>query len=289
MNERLNLLLKKHHTSLHQLSKVLGETFIARIRNYVDGRQKTISIADLITLSDYFGVSIDYLVGRSDNLDPEYDSDVRALYEKSYEMWLVHNKGNYIYISTDDRGPFPQYPYNLIEQYTLPLDEPVADQVKVNLEQVIASMLTPREALCVDRYFRQYMTLEDIGREFDVGRERIRQILAKAGRKLRHPSRLKYIMNGLDYKDRINEEYEKRRAELILEEVEHKLNECLDEKPIDILDLSVRSYNCLKRAGIETLGQLRACDIEELMNMRNLGRKSLEEILAKCPELIKEA
>lgn len=289
MNERLNLLLKKHHTSLYQLSKILGETFISRIRNYVDGKQHTISIADLITLANYFGVSIDYLVGRSDNLDPEYDSDVRALYEKSYEMWLVHNKGNKNYISTSDKGPFPQYPYNLIEQYTLPLDIPVADQVKINLEQVIASMLTPREALCVDKYFRQYMTLEDIGREFDVGRERIRQILAKAGRKLRHPSRLKYIMYGLDYKKEIEKRYEERREKHVETEVKRMLETRKDETPIEALDLSVRSYNCLRRAEIYTLGQLRAYSIEGLMKVRNLGRKSLEEILAKCPEIKKEA
>ncbi len=51
------------------------------------------------------------------------------------------------------------------------------------------------------------------------------------------------------------------------------------------LKLSVRSYNCLKRAGINTLKELRNKTPEEMMGVRNLGRKSLEEVLAKLKEL----
>ncbi len=54
---------------------------------------------------------------------------------------------------------------------------------------------------------------------------------------------------------------------------------------IDELELSVRSYNCLKRAGINTVGELTNKTSDDMMKVRNLGRKSLEEVLAKLKEL----
>ena len=54
---------------------------------------------------------------------------------------------------------------------------------------------------------------------------------------------------------------------------------------IDELELSVRSYNCLKSAGINTVEELCNKTSEDMMKVRNLGRKSLEEVLAKLKEL----
>ena len=59
----------------------------------------------------------------------------------------------------------------------------------------------------------------------------------------------------------------------------------LMELPIEEMDLSVRSYNCLKRAGINTVEELTNKTSEDMMKVRNLGRKSLEEVLAKLKEL----
>ena len=56
-------------------------------------------------------------------------------------------------------------------------------------------------------------------------------------------------------------------------------------RAIDELELSVRSYNCLKRAGINTVEELCNKTSEDMMKVRNLGRKSLEEVLAKLKEL----
>jgi len=53
------------------------------------------------------------------------------------------------------------------------------------------------------------------------------------------------------------------------------------EMPIEELDLSVRSFNCLKRAGINTVGELTAKTDEDMMKVRNLGKKSLEEVKEK--------
>ncbi len=57
------------------------------------------------------------------------------------------------------------------------------------------------------------------------------------------------------------------------------------EKPIEDLDLSVRSYNCLKRAGIHSLGELIEKTEEDMMKVRNLGKKSLKEVKQKLEEL----
>lgn len=59
----------------------------------------------------------------------------------------------------------------------------------------------------------------------------------------------------------------------------------VDSMSIDELELSVRSYNCLKRAGINTVGDLRAKTLDELSKVRNMGRKSIDEILAKLESL----
>ena len=56
------------------------------------------------------------------------------------------------------------------------------------------------------------------------------------------------------------------------------------EMSIDELDLSVRSYNCLKRAGINTIGDLTNKTSEDMMKVRNLGRKSLEEVEEKLTQ-----
>jgi DNA-directed RNA polymerase subunit alpha len=51
--------------------------------------------------------------------------------------------------------------------------------------------------------------------------------------------------------------------------------------PIEELDLSVRSYNCLKRQGVNTIGQLTECSEADLLNIRNFGAKSIEEVKDK--------
>ena len=54
---------------------------------------------------------------------------------------------------------------------------------------------------------------------------------------------------------------------------------------IEDLDLSVRSYNCLKRAGIATVDELTQKTEEEMIHVRNLGKKSLQEVKDKIKEL----
>ena len=134
------------------------------------------------------------------------------------------------------------------------------------------------------------MTLEDVGKEFGVTRERIRQVEQKAIRKLRHPANLirmsvvayedyaKLVAENQDLKNKL--EYVEKNA---LPEYEEKK---IEETRIEDLELSVRSFNCLKRVGIRTVGDIvNFSKTRGLEKCRNLGRKSFQEIADKLVTL----
>ena len=73
-------------------------------------------------------------------------------------------------------------------------------------------------------------------------------------------------------------------AEIMVEKDDKGKEKAL-EMTIEELDLSVRSFNCLKRAGINTVEDLINKSEDDMMKVRNLGRKSLEEVLAKLDSL----
>jgi DNA-directed RNA polymerase subunit alpha len=62
-------------------------------------------------------------------------------------------------------------------------------------------------------------------------------------------------------------------------------SESVLDTPIEELDLSVRSYNCLKRQGVNTIGQLTECSEQDLLNIRNFGAKSIEEVKDKLQQM----
>ncbi|WP_276797964.1 DNA-directed RNA polymerase subunit alpha [Fusobacterium gonidiaformans] len=86
----------------------------------------------------------------------------------------------------------------------------------------------------------------------------------------------------------IGNKMENLRVE-VEEEVENQSSSIKDDINLNIkieeLDLTVRSFNCLKKAGIEEVGQLSKLSMNELLKIKNLGRKSLDEILEKMKEL----
>jgi DNA-directed RNA polymerase subunit alpha len=75
-----------------------------------------------------------------------------------------------------------------------------------------------------------------------------------------------------------------KKTEVMAEPVDDKTDQ-VREMSIDELELSVRSYNCLKRAGINTVAELCDKTPDEMMKVRNLGKKSLDEVLEKLKEL----
>ena len=78
---------------------------------------------------------------------------------------------------------------------------------------------------------------------------------------------------------------EEARKSNIMVEKEEDYKEKVLEMTIEDLDLSVRSYNCLKRAGINNVEDLSKKTQEEMIKVRNLGRKSMEEVISKLEAL----
>lgn len=151
--------------------------------------------------------------------------------------------------------------------------------------------LTEREQKVLKYKYADHMTYDKIGSLVGgVGGSRVMQIKNKACRKLkigrsRRNLYLTTLMANLKDLEQKKESVQ-RELDLVYEHLgvgdEHlgvgapvKL---FDAITIDELNLSVRSYNCLKRAGILTFGDLKGVDTVRLMKIRNLGVKSFEEI-----------
>ena len=142
--------------------------------------------------------------------------------------------------------------------------------------------------------YKRYMTMVAIGEEYGLRAERIRQIEAKAVRKLRHPSRSKYILMGMEgyinylrdtaVDERLREykkeivTLEKKIAELTDTEYEEEKNE-LENAPLAELDLSVRTFNILYRAGYSTVKELLDADAEKIVSLPNLGLKNFSDLI----------
>ena len=75
-----------------------------------------------------------------------------------------------------------------------------------------------------------------------------------------------------------------QKDEIFREAVIESNNSSIESIQISTLDLSVRSYNCLKRAGFVTLDELANITMDELVNIKNLGKKSVDEIISKLDE-----
>ena len=225
-----------------------------------------------------------------------------------------------------------EYPYNLMAAVN---KEPLTWIMKPEnieaLEEVISSRLTEREQKAINLYYVSKMTLGDVGKEFGLTRERIRQILAKAIIKISQPQYFNYICQGIhtvsDIEEKNNKlierekylaleaaslqqyrsllEIRQHKIELIMEKygIPKNIFEISDEQfikevgnfnylhaPLENLNLSVRSFNCLYRAGINTIDGLidflREKGPKGLIKIRNLGRASYYEILEKVNKYI---
>ena len=160
--------------------------------------------------------------------------------------------------------------------------------------------LTEREQHVLMRRYRDGATLEQVGQELGVLRDRTRQIEGKALRKLRHPARRElYEPVTLEEYHQLRQDYWELmgRYERVKEEaLEEAMRNMYDAEvqiaavkreiaaqematPIEELELSVRSYNCLLRAGVKTVSDLASMPLDKLERVRNLGKKSLEEVL----------
>lgn len=275
----------------------------------------------LCKIADFYQVSLDYLCGRVDNPSLLYSIKVEALLDQSYERYLRMKRPDEIKAGS---GYEASYPYNLLDHVGIEDLEGAlltADQC-AGLE-IALDTLSEREAMAIRLYYGANgapKTLDKVGEEFGLTRERIRQFIASGVRKLRHPSRAKLIIYGKEAYETLIE-CKRREAEIATAKAKlavyardckqleafntviEKVNELRDafmdiadipennEPPesttIDELELSVRSYNCLKRANISTVQELVDYHREHnIMHIRNLGANSFTEIVdavhSKC-------
>ena len=77
--------------------------------------------------------------------------------------------------------------------------------------------------------------------------------------------------------------YRDSEDELAEADAENENN--IEDMKIEELDFTVRSYNCLKKAGVNTISDLTSMTYNELLKIKNLGKKSLNEIIDKMKEL----
>lgn len=209
-----------------------------------------------------------------------------------------------------------EYPENICKDLKITIDNypDIYDDIVESFDKRFSELntYTDREMEIFNLRYKNYYTYEQIGNEIGVSKERVRQILAKAIRKLMRPNvfnrliehETKLEMLNAQETARIREELKNEMSlEVAMDIVAEKfgfeskeaLEECLNnggrfgddrlDMTIEQLDLCVREYNCLRRARINTVGELIALSFEDLMRIRNLGRKSLRGIIEKVHNL----
>ena len=144
--------------------------------------------------------------------------------------------------------------------------------------------LKEKERVALKLRYEEHRTLNAVGDVFSITGNRIRQIIAKALRKLRHPTRSNYITYGYTGYQTMVEQKKRELAGLSSQEERSK-----ELKKIFVTDVSfsVRTMNCLTRSGLHTLGEtadVMRKDPMQLAKVRNLGKKSLLEVVEKLEE-----
>ena len=300
-SERLTALIDRAGISQPQLAQATGIS-LATIHAYCIGKVNP-GLSSLIALADFFAVPLDYLCGRCTEEQAQaildnYNENFMALRRAPHEAYLVSgrkplNARRY----AEYESPWP---YNLVDAIIgKPVDWVLTEDHLEALDYAMR-ILSERERKAVLLYYQHGMNLEDTSREFNVTRERIRQIILKAIKKMRHPSYISALCIGLV----VAQDTEAARSRL--KELETQID-CLEKKlaehkaavnelsgfcaqvpnsltapdtSVFDLGLSVRATNCLWRAGYDTLGKVTdAAEAGQLKAVRNLGMKSLEEIL----------
>ena len=157
----------------------------------------------------------------------------------------------------------------------------IIDFSENNIIDLLNNVLTglfDREAFILkNRYldcdFEDRKTLAEIGSILGITRERVRQLESQAIKKLSHPSRLKLVNEKL-----INIIFKGEQSSKIKEKVGMAEKQQISNTPLSEIEMSVRALNCLRGAGIRTLGELANKTESEMLSIRNLGKKTMGEL-----------
>ena len=305
--KRLAALEERTGLSRTQLSLATG-ICITTLNAYMSNKARP-GLDSLVTLADFFAVPVDYLLGRCTEEQAQavlgnYAEHFMTLRRAPYEAYL--DAGRRPLRMTRYSEYEAPWPYNLASAICgEPIDWIMGEDNIAALEHAL-SVLNDRERLAVLLYYQHCKSLEDVGREFNVTRERIRQIIMRAVKKMQHPSTVRALHEGLHMSAKQDEaeahlQYLEEQIDCLerkLAERKAALHEACVEKgavpeantdlstPVIDLGMSVRSTNCLWRAGYDTLEKvITAAEAGKLKGVRNLGRKSLTEILAMLMEM----
>lgn len=164
---------------------------------------------------------------------------------------------------------------------------------------VALATIDPKYQEILKLRFMNNLSFEEIGDKLGISRLTAKKYLNEAIKKLRNTLVIGFILNGfvgemrrlkatdsVKYVEAFNRGYAKA-----LEDVKTEVPEQSEEidnnikEPIENLDLSLRSCNCLKRAGYDTVESLINISSERILGIRNIGRKSASEIGKKLEEL----
>lgn len=161
---------------------------------------------------------------------------------------------------------------------------------------VMQKYLRPRERKVLQLIYWKNCKPTDVAREMNLTSDRIRRIEAKALRKLSSTQCKRIMELGLEYekichdtRQKIQDEKREAAKRMLKEEETKELQniaetESIWNAPIEELGLSVRSYNGIKQHGINTVSELCGLTEQELVETRNLGAKSADEIISKLYE-----
>lgn len=151
----------------------------------------------------------------------------------------------------------------------------------------IYALMTDRERNVVNQRLRQHLTYEEIASKYDVTKERIRQILNRALRQAKKSivAHQAEVVRKENEKKLLELKEKQQQAKQVYENTQKEiLSKDIDVIWIEDMDFSVRAYNCLKRRGINSLGELILYSEDDIRKIKYLGLKTLEEIKAKLEE-----
>lgn len=255
---------------------------------------------------------INYLVGKYGNMEQFLKANQEGCIDEETISYLRENLTDIIDISHNTNPGFYSL-YKFIEQREN--IDPKSRTLEIvdfeELKQYIGVCLTQRESQVINKFFglqeSKSMTLADIARGENCTRQAILVIKERAIEKLRQAMVTKKISKFGKYcldenrRQKIEDVIYNSNAIFIPDE-EYKNEPCDISTPkyrkiignvtigptesISAIELSVRTYNALIRVGIDTVQKLMEASDSMLLNVRNLGPKALEEVLAKKSELI---
>lgn len=226
-------------------------------------------------------------------LDRAFDTLEEAkAYKKELERIDIQKSLNNYKVSSK---PINDFPINIIEIFNLDLTSCV-NEIETRLEWLFENTIfNKREVTVFYNRFKYFYTLEEVAKTLGITRERVRQIECKCLAKLKRFARYLELGEYASKLELAKKEYDKYISDLkgqwtfesakeFMEQykktniVSKTLHYVKEINTIQDLDLSVRAYNCLRRAGVETVLQLLQISEEDLMQVRNMGKKSLKEI-----------